>query len=114
MNAITLNIGCSLNELDWKVVEMARTDPPRSINPDGHFNRFMRDFFGLPLARKLANENLEALRRFCVRAWHWDFVRTSDMRALMEAGYSSADALQILSHIAGYRGFAPSIQEQPD
>ena len=114
MNAITLNIGGSLTELDWKVVEMARTDPPRSINPDGHFSRFLRDFFGLPIVRQLANENLEALRRFCVRAWHWDFVRTSDMRALMEAGYSSTDALKILAHIAGYRGFAPSIQEQPD
>lgn len=114
MNAITLNIGGSLTELDWKVIEMARTDPPRSINPDGHFSCFLRDFFGLPMTRKLANENLEALRRFCVRAWHWDFVRTHDMQALMDAGYSSGDAVRILAHIAGSRGFTPSIQEQPD
>lgn len=114
MNAITLNIGSSLTELDWKVVEMARTDPPRSINPEGHFSRFLRDFFGLPMTRQLANESLEALRRFCVRAWHWDFVRTTDVQALTKAGYSSTDLMRILAHIAGYRGFMPSIQMQPD
>lgn len=114
MNAMTLNMQRSLSELDWKVVEMAKDDGPRSINPDGAFTRFMQDFFGLPITRKLASEKLETLRRFCVRAWHWDFVRTDDMRDLMEAGYSSADALQILAHIARYRGFTPSIQEQPN
>lgn len=113
MNAMTLKMECSLTELDWKVIGMARADGPRSINPDGAFTRFLRDFFGLPITRKLANEKLEALRRFCVRAWFWDLIRTHDMRALMEAGYSSADALQILAHVAGYRGFTPSIQEQP-
>ena len=113
MNALTLNIGCSLTELDWKVIEMARTDPPRSVNPDGHFSRFLRDFFGLPIARQLANGNLETLRRFCVRAWHWDFVRTKDVQAMTLAGYSSADVSRILAHIAGHRGFTPSIQIQP-
>lgn len=112
MNAVTLNMQCSLSPLDWKVIEMARQDGPRSINPDGPFTRFMRHFFGLPITHKLANESLEALRRFCVRAWYWDFVRISDVRALAKAGYSSADLLQILAHVAGYRGFTPSIQEQ--
>ena len=114
MNAMTLKMECSLTELDWKVIEMAKADGPRSINPDGAITRFMRDFFGLPIAKKLANESLEALRRFCVRAWYWDFVRSSDVRALTEAGYSSADVMQILAHVAGHRGFTPSIQEQPN
>ena len=113
MNAITLRQSCSLTDLDWSVVEIARSDGPRSLNPDGPFTRFLRDFFGLPVARKLANEKLEALRRFCVRAWYWDLIRTRDVRALIETGYSSADVFQILAHVAGYRGFTPSIQEQP-
>lgn len=113
MNAITLKLECSLTDLDWKVIEMARADGPRSLNPDGLFTRFLRDFFGLPIARKLANEKLEALRRFCVRAWYWDLIRTRDVRALIETGYCSADVFQILAHVAGYRGFTPSIQEQP-
>jgi hypothetical protein len=111
MNAIALKLECSLTNLDWQVIEMARADGPRSINPDGHFTRFLRDFFGLPIARKLANEKLEALRRFCVRAWFWDLIRTREVRALVEAGYTSVDAFQILTHVAGYRGFTPSIEE---
>jgi hypothetical protein len=112
MNAITLNMESSLTDLDWKVIEMARDDGPRSINPDRAFTRFLQNFFGLPITRKLANESLETLRRFCVRAWYWDLIRTQDMRSLMEAGYSSADAFRILAHVARHRGFTPSIQEQ--
>jgi hypothetical protein len=112
MNAITLNQRCSLTDLDWQVVEIARMDGPRSIKPDGGFIKLLKDFFGLPLARKLANERLEALRRFCVRAWYWDLIRSADMRVLTEAGYSVLDAFQIINHVAGTRGFTPSIQEQ--
>ena len=111
MNAIALKLECSLTDLDWKVIEMARADGPRSINPDQRFTRFLRNFFGLPIARKLANKKLEALRHFCVRAWFWDLIRTPDVRALMEAGYSSADVFQILAHVADYRGFTPSLEE---
>src|SRR5690242_19264277 len=101
----------SLSRLEWQVVEMAREDGPRSLNPDGFWTQLSRDLFGLPIARRLANEGLEALRRFCVRAWYWDLIRTSDIKALVAAGYSMANALQILAHVAGYRGFTPSIQE---
>ena len=111
MNAITLNLGCPLTELDWQVVEIARMDGPRSIKPDSGFTKFLKDFFGLPIARKLANDRLEALRRFCVRAWYWDLIRTSDLEALTDAGYSKSDALQILAHVARHRGFVPSLQE---
>ena len=110
MNAIALKLDCSFTDLDWRVVEMARTDGPRSINPDGRFNRFLRDFFGLPMTRKLANAKLEALRRFCVRAWFWDLIRLRDVRSLIDAGYTSADVFEVLAHVAGYRGFTPSIE----
>jgi len=111
MNAITLKLESSLTDLEWRVVETARADGPRSINPDGRLTKFLRDFFGLPIARKLANEKLEALRRFCVRAWFWDLIRSRDIRAFMEAGYTSLDLFQILAHVAGYRGFTPTIEE---
>ena len=113
MNAISLNLDRPLNDLDWKVIEIARADGPRSINPEGRLARFLRDFFGLQIPQKLANKKLEALRRFCVRAWYWDLIRTRDVRALMEAGYSSAAVFQILAHVTGYRGFTPSIEERP-
>ena len=111
MNAIALKLDCSLTDLEWRVVDMARSNGPRSINPDGRFTKFLREFFGLPIARGLANEKLETLRRFCVRAWFWDFIRTRDLRELIGAGYTSADVLQILAHVAGYRGFTPTLEE---
>jgi len=113
MNVMALKTECSLTDLEWRVVEMARAHGPRSINPDGRFTKFLREFFGLPIARKLANERLETLRRFCVRAWFWDLIRARDLRELIGAGYTIADVFQILAHVAGYRGFTPSIQEQP-
>lgn len=114
MNAVSLNIDCSLTDLDWQVVELARLSGPRSMNPDAGFIRGLKDVFGLPIRRGLASDKLEALRRFCVRAWFWDLVRSRDVRAFMTAGYTSADLFQILAHVAGYRGFTPSIQEQPN
>lgn len=111
MNAIPLKLECSLTDLEWRVIETARSDGPRSIRPDGRFNRFLRNFFGLPMTRSLANEKLEALRRFCVRAWFWDLIRSRDVRAVMEAGYTSVDVFQILAHVASHRGFTPTIQE---
>jgi hypothetical protein len=113
MNAIAKIEADSLTELDWRIVEIAKLDGPRSINPDGKLSRFLRSFFGLPIARGLANDKLEALRRFCVRAWFWDLIRTSDVRSLIDAGYSSTAVFQILAHVAGSRGFTPSLQEQP-
>ena len=111
MNAIGLNRDCSLTDLDWSVVEIARMDGPRSINPDGPLARFLRNFFGLPVPRSLSNARAEALRRFSVRAWYWDLIRARDVRPLIDAGYSSVDAFQILAHVAGSRGFTPSMQE---
>jgi hypothetical protein len=111
MNAVSFSP--NLSELDWQVVEIARKDGPRSVNPDGFLARLSREFLGLPAARRLTNEKLEALRRFCVRAWYWDLIRSKDLQTVIEAGYSSAAVFQILAHVAGYRGFTPSIQDQP-
>lgn len=113
MNAVALPQQPSLTELEWQVVEIARKDGPRSANPDGRFARFMRDFFGIPVARKLANEKLEALRRFSVRAWYADLIRTGDLSILMDAGYSSSVVFLILTHVARYRGVTPTIQGRP-
>ena len=99
-----------LSETDWRVVEMARADGPRSFNPDGWMASFLR-VLGISVANGLANESLEALRRFSVRAWYWDLVRAADLRSLFEAGYSRMHVRQILGHVASLRGFAPSLEE---
>ena len=106
-----MNAQGSLTNLDWSIVGIARTDGARSLNPDGRYARFLRDFYGLPIPRGLGNPRAEALRRFSVRAWYWDLIRARDVRLLIDAGYSKIDVFQILAHVAGYRGFTPAMQE---
>jgi hypothetical protein len=110
MNAVTpFRIGL-LTDLEWEVVELARHDGPRSFNPEGIFTQLLRDLFGMRIAHGLAHDGLEALRRFCVRAWYWDLIRTKDIRRLVGAGYSRSHAFEILAYVASFRGFSPSIQ----
>ena len=111
MNTIDRTGTRALTRLDWTVVAIARNDGPRSLRPDGRLARSLKSFLGLSFARGLANERAEALRRFCVRAWHWDLIRAGDVRPLTDAGYSIADLSQILAHIAGRRRFMPSFEE---
>ena len=111
MNATSPIAGRSLTDLEWKIVEIARRDGPRSIKPDEGFARFLRDLFGFPIARGLANERAEALRRFSVGAWYRDRISASDVRPLLAAGYSTAHVARILAHVSGHRGFAPPMQE---
>lgn len=101
----------ALKDVDWLVVEIARRDGPLTVNPDGLWARISRDLLGLPVAHRLTDDALETLRRFCVRAWYWNFIRQGDLRALIEAGYSHVHALQILAHVAGERGYSPTIEE---
>jgi hypothetical protein len=99
-----------LGELDWKVVEMARVDGPRSVNPDGLWARLSRKLFHVRAVSRLAHDALEGLRRFCARAWYWDVIRRKDLHAFFRAGYSLGDAFEIMAHVAGHRGFSPSLE----
>ena len=100
-------------EMSWMVIDMARRDGPRSLNPDGLMARIARSLFGLPVPGGLANDDLEALRRYSVRAWHWDYVPASEVRAFLDAGYSVSDANRILAYVAHHRGFTPSLLLSP-
>ena len=110
MNAFTPVDRNTLSHLDWRVVEMAREDGPRTLNPDGFLASLAR-FFGMSVPNGLANERLEALRRFSVRAWHWDLIRDKDVRAFLEAGHTRSQMLEILSRVSLVRGFMPTIDE---
>ncbi|MDT7531195.1 hypothetical protein OVY29_21245 [Sphingopyxis sp. SE2] len=58
-------------DVEWQIVEMAKADGPRSLNPDGLLKRLAR----------------------------------------IDAGYSPADILRILEHVARRRGCMPVIQD---
>ena len=99
MSAAATNVPSSLGALEWKVVEVARRDRGRDIDPDSFLARIAHILLGTPLASRLADSRLEALRRFCIRAWHGGTVRTDDVRRLIEAGYSVGDLSRILAHV---------------
>lgn len=101
----------ALSNLEWGVVDMGRSDGPRSLNPDGFWPTLARKLFKISVPNRLANDSLETLRRFSVRAWHWNQLPTRDVTALIDAGYSRADALLILGYIASQRGCTPSVQD---
>jgi hypothetical protein len=107
------SFGQTLGGIEWAIVDMARVDGPRSLNPRSFFNRLMRRLFGFAAPQPLANERLEALRRFAVIAWHRAEIRTRDMRALFSAGFSSNDAARILGRIAERRGIQPEVEAWP-
>jgi hypothetical protein len=83
---------------EWSVVDFARNDSLWSIRPDGLLPRLVRLAFGLAPARPLANERLEALRRFAVAAWRRR-VDSPRVAALRAAGFSKADVAVVLSYI---------------
>ena len=95
---------------EWDVVELARRDGPRSLNPHSLIAHLSSMLLGEEIERPLANDQLEALRRFSVRAWFWDLVRTKDVRTLFDAGFTWDDAWRVLAHVAVQRGFMPSVE----
>ena len=111
MSALAPSQHAPLGYLDWKVVEMAHEDGRWSVNPGGPIARIASGLFGIEIPHALANDRLEALRRFAVRAWFWDFIPARDTIRFLDAGFSTEHAREILAHVAAHRGFTPSVQD---
>jgi hypothetical protein len=88
-----------LGQEEWAVVDFARKDGLWSLSPDGVPARLVRILFGISTPRPLANERLEALRRFAVVAWKRGVVGAGQMREFFAAGFSAADARLVLEHV---------------
>ena len=58
----------SFTALERQVITLAEADPVASIGAPRRFNRFFERWFGFKQPAPLANERLEALRRFAVLA----------------------------------------------
>ena len=101
-----------LGQLEWDAVEIGRRDGPHAAEPGSLRARFGR-FFGLRIKRPLANERLEALRLFAIRAWYRDELKTKDIRKLFDVGLSSNDVWRVLAHIGERRGFIPEVEAWP-
>ena len=83
--------------LELKVIALAEVDPVASIGSPARFRRFFERWFGFKLPQPLANERLEALRRFAVLARvSGGRLPAEEVRNFLTAGFSllQARALQ--------------------
>jgi hypothetical protein len=88
---------------EWSVVEFARNDGLWSLAPDGLLARVARALFGIHPPLPLANERLEALRRFAVVAWKKGKVGAAQAREFAAVGFSCVDARLVLDYVARRR-----------
>ncbi|HUG45624.1 MAG TPA: hypothetical protein VMK31_03815 [Sphingomicrobium sp.] len=95
------------------VIDMARADGPRSADPDLLTVRLARILFGIAAPRPLANERLDAIRRFAVAAWFSTLVPKARLEALFEAGVSHDQAWKMLAYVASRRGVMPQVESWP-
>ena len=103
----------ALGRTEWSVIDMARDEGPRSANPNAFINRLVSKLFGIAIARPLANDRLENLRRFALTAWFGSEIRLRDMRTLFASGFSSNDAARIIAYVGLHRGTVPEVEAWP-
>lgn len=85
---------------EWSVIALAGRDDMASLAPDGFWQRVRRRLFGIDAARPLANERLEALRRFTVLArLRRRRIDHGEIARLVTAGFSRFQADVLLSLI---------------
>ena len=103
----------SFGPAEWAVIETARAESARWAKSAGVLMRLMNKLIGIPQAEPLANKRLEVLRCFAVAAWFRDEIPTRHMRALFSVGFSSNDAVRIITHVAAVRGMTPQVEAWP-
>jgi hypothetical protein len=80
--------------LEYRVIGIgARTDVRRELNPDSFVARWLNRLFGIEFSRPLADQRLEALRRFASIVAHVSHDAVEDhVNEFLAAGYSRRQA----------------------
>ena len=93
-----------LSALEWSVVAVARGDRLSSLRAPSRLSVAMGGLFGARHNPRLADPQLEALRRMAVLSWHHGYtVPTSALNAFTDAGYTMAQYETMLGSIAAAR-----------
>jgi hypothetical protein len=94
-----------LSHFERRIVELARTDSLETLRPQRKRGWFARLIFGpQPPSPMLANEQLEALRRLAVQAWHNGYtLPASVMKEARVAGHSEAKIGAVIDFIGRSR-----------
>lgn len=95
----------ALTTLERRIIALARGDGLPSLKPQRKRGWLLRLILGpTPPSAMLANEQLEALRRLAVRAWHHGYtLPVSALREAREAGYSEAKIGAVIDTIGRER-----------
>ena len=90
--------------LEWSVIALARNDSPRSLTSPGPLARAVGGLFGLGGGSRLADPQLEALRRAAVYAWRRGFaIPKAEIARFLEAGFTEAQLERMVESITGWR-----------
>lgn len=94
-----------LSTLEKRIVALARNDGLHSLREQRKRGWLARLILGpTPPSAMLANEQLEALRRLAVRAWHHGFtLPVSALKEARAAGYSEAKIGAVIDIIGRQR-----------
>ncbi|SNT09865.1 hypothetical protein SAMN06295912_14021 [Sphingomonas laterariae] len=85
---------------EWAAIALAKQDDAASLAPDSWWQRMRHKLFGIEAARPLANERLEALRRFTVLArLRRRKIDHQEIARLVAAGFSAFQADVLLALI---------------
>lgn len=94
-------IAPAFSGLEWSVIALARRDRVASLREPGRVAIALRRLFGTGRPSRLADGRLEALRRIAVLAWHHGYaLPTSELRAFLQAGFSSGHYEMLQASIA--------------
>jgi hypothetical protein len=90
--------------LEWLVIALAEKDRLGSLRTPGRIAQALGNLFHLGASRRLANPQLEALRRLAVHAWHHGYtIAPSELAAFRLAGFSADQTETLLESIVGRR-----------
>lgn len=95
----------TLTAIEHRIVALARDDGMQSLKPQRKRGWLARLILGPnPPSPTLANEQLEALRRLAVRAWHHGYtLPVSALKDARDAGYSEAKIGAVIDTIGRSR-----------
>jgi len=97
----TAALPARLTALEWSIVALAERDGLSSIREPSRFIAALGAMFGIKRPNPLANEQLEALRKIAILAWHYGWnVPKSELAAFLAAGFST-DQFELIQNSIG-------------
>jgi hypothetical protein len=97
---VSPRVGALFERQEWEIIALAARDGLSSLHAPGRTARMLGWLFGSRPDRRLANDRLEALRRFAVLAWHHGYETPAEaMKTFLDEGFSRDQLALLLSSI---------------